>query len=207
MCIYETSEITKKKTHVSRIVEEIPRDQDAIFARTVSTGMPTLAVNRVPARKRTRDFQALAPFSPTRNRSAFANLVRNLSPSNLTDKHIHLDFFVLFYHLSASLQGYTGRKCERCSPGYYGFPHLPAGKCTPCECNPAGSLNDECDTETGQCRCRAGSTGRDCSECTAFRHVFINNVCTCKKEFLSLHIFELFPKSSFSSPLLFHSFN
>ncbi|XP_061943056.1 laminin subunit alpha lam-3 isoform X4 [Apis cerana] len=74
--------------------------------------------------------------------------------------------------------GYTGRKCERCSPGYYGFPHLPAGKCTPCECNPAGSLNDECDTETGQCRCRAGSTGRDCSECTAYRHVFINNVCT-----------------------------
>ncbi|XP_043794597.1 laminin subunit alpha-2 isoform X1 [Apis laboriosa] len=74
--------------------------------------------------------------------------------------------------------GYTGRKCERCSPGYYGFPHLPAGKCTPCECNPAGSLNDECDTETGQCRCRAGSTGRDCSQCTAYRHVFINNVCT-----------------------------
>lgn len=76
--------------------------------------------------------------------------------------------------------GYTGRKCERCSSGYYGFPHLPGGKCIPCNCNPAGSLNDECDTETGQCRCRAGSTGRDCSECTAYRHVYINNVCTCK---------------------------
>ncbi|XP_043600424.1 laminin subunit alpha-1 isoform X4 [Bombus pyrosoma] len=74
--------------------------------------------------------------------------------------------------------GYTGRKCERCSFGYYGFPHLPGGKCIPCNCNPAGSLNDECDTETGQCRCRAGSTGRDCSECTAYRHVYINNVCT-----------------------------
>ncbi|XP_050482872.1 laminin subunit alpha-1 isoform X2 [Bombus huntii] len=74
--------------------------------------------------------------------------------------------------------GYTGRKCERCSSGYYGFPHLPGGKCIPCNCNPAGSLNDECDTETGQCRCRAGSTGRDCSECTAYRHVYINNVCT-----------------------------
>ncbi|CAL7932952.1 unnamed protein product [Xylocopa violacea] len=74
--------------------------------------------------------------------------------------------------------GYTGRKCERCSPGYYGFPHLPNGKCTPCNCNPAGSLSDECNTETGQCRCRAGSTGRDCSQCTAYRHVYINNVCT-----------------------------
>nr|XP_034195684.1 laminin subunit alpha-1 isoform X1 [Osmia lignaria] len=74
--------------------------------------------------------------------------------------------------------GYTGRKCERCSPGYYGHPHLPDGKCMPCNCNSAGSLSDECDMETGQCRCRAGSTGRDCSECTAYRHVYINNVCT-----------------------------
>ncbi|CAK9806681.1 Laminin subunit alpha-1 [Anthophora quadrimaculata] len=74
--------------------------------------------------------------------------------------------------------GYTGRKCEQCSSGYYGFPHLPDGKCMPCNCNPAGSWNDECDAETGQCRCRAGSTGRDCSECTAYRHVYINNVCT-----------------------------
>ncbi|XP_076178093.1 laminin subunit alpha-1-like [Ptiloglossa arizonensis] len=74
--------------------------------------------------------------------------------------------------------GYTGRKCERCSYGYYGFPDLPDGKCVPCNCNPAGSLNDECDTETGQCRCKVGSTGRDCSQCTAYRHVYINNVCT-----------------------------
>nr|XP_012147088.1 PREDICTED: laminin subunit alpha-2 isoform X4 [Megachile rotundata]XP_012147089.1 PREDICTED: laminin subunit alpha-2 isoform X4 [Megachile rotundata] len=74
--------------------------------------------------------------------------------------------------------GYTGRRCEQCSPGYYGLPHLPDGKCMPCNCNSAGSLSDECDMETGQCRCRAGSTGRDCSECTAYRHVYINNVCT-----------------------------
>ncbi|XP_076279706.1 wing blister isoform X1 [Lasioglossum baleicum] len=74
--------------------------------------------------------------------------------------------------------GYTGRKCERCSYGYYGFPDLPGGKCTPCNCNPAGSFSDECDAQTGKCRCRAGSTGRDCSECTSYRHVFISNVCT-----------------------------
>nr|XP_031843946.1 laminin subunit alpha-1 isoform X2 [Nomia melanderi] len=74
--------------------------------------------------------------------------------------------------------GYTGRKCERCSYGYYGLPDLPGGKCTPCKCSPAGSVSDECDMETGQCRCKPGSTGRDCSECTTYRHVFINNVCT-----------------------------
>ncbi|KAG7199623.1 hypothetical protein KM043_014226 [Ampulex compressa] len=74
--------------------------------------------------------------------------------------------------------GYTGRKCERCSYGYYGSPHLPGGKCIACNCNLAGSFSDECDAETGQCRCKSDSTGRDCSQCTAYRHVYINNVCT-----------------------------
>ncbi|KAL6255156.1 hypothetical protein P5V15_013489 [Pogonomyrmex californicus] len=74
--------------------------------------------------------------------------------------------------------GYIGRKCERCAYGYYGSPGLPDGKCVPCNCNLAGSLSDACDGETGQCKCRHGSTGRDCSQCTAYRHVYINNVCT-----------------------------
>lgn len=76
--------------------------------------------------------------------------------------------------------GYIGRKCEHCAYGYYGFPDLPEGKCVPCGCNLAGSLSDTCDSETGQCKCKPGSTGRDCSQCTAYRHVYINNVCTCK---------------------------
>ncbi|XP_043271259.1 laminin subunit alpha-1 [Venturia canescens] len=74
--------------------------------------------------------------------------------------------------------GYAGSKCERCAYGYYGFPSIPGGSCTPCNCNVAGSASDECDEETGQCNCRPGSTGRDCSECTAPRHVLINDVCT-----------------------------
>ncbi|KMQ97151.1 laminin subunit alpha-1 [Lasius niger] len=74
--------------------------------------------------------------------------------------------------------GYIGRKCERCAYGYYGFPGLPDGKCVPCDCHLAGSLSDACDGETGQCKCRPGSTGRDCSQCTAYRHVYINDVCT-----------------------------
>ncbi|KAL0132326.1 hypothetical protein PUN28_000249 [Cardiocondyla obscurior] len=74
--------------------------------------------------------------------------------------------------------GYIGRKCERCAYSYYGSPGLPGGKCVPCNCNLAGSLSDVCDGETGQCKCRHGSTGRDCSQCTAYRHVYINNVCT-----------------------------
>lgn len=83
----------------SRIVEEIPRDQDAIFARTVSTGMPTLAANRAPARKRTKDFRVLARFSPTRSRSASANLVRNLLSPSDHGKPIRLgEFFRALYY-------------------------------------------------------------------------------------------------------------
>ncbi|XP_072763928.1 laminin subunit alpha-1 isoform X2 [Anoplolepis gracilipes] len=74
--------------------------------------------------------------------------------------------------------GYIGRKCERCAYGYYGSPGLPDGKCVPCGCNLAGSLSDTCESETGQCKCKPGSTGRDCSQCTAYRHVYINDVCT-----------------------------
>ncbi|KAK0081679.1 hypothetical protein PV325_011758 [Microctonus aethiopoides] len=74
--------------------------------------------------------------------------------------------------------GYDGTRCERCSYGYYGYPGIPGGVCSPCNCNPAGSASDECDEETGQCNCRPGSMGRDCSQCTAPRHVFIDSVCT-----------------------------
>ncbi|XP_035736479.1 laminin subunit alpha-1-like [Vespa mandarinia] len=74
--------------------------------------------------------------------------------------------------------GYTGRMCERCTHNYYGFPNLPGGQCIPCNCNLAGSTSDKCDEKTGQCNCRQGSTGRDCSQCTAYRHVYIDNVCT-----------------------------
>ncbi|XP_014204068.2 laminin subunit alpha-1 [Copidosoma floridanum] len=73
--------------------------------------------------------------------------------------------------------GYAGARCERCSYGHYGYPSTPGGRCEPCNCNEAGSASDECDTETGQCNCRPGSTGRDCSQCTAERHVFVGPNC------------------------------
>jgi hypothetical protein len=38
------------------------------------------------------------------------------------------------YHCEC-LQGYMGDYCERCSPGYYGDPRQPGGKCLPCNCN------------------------------------------------------------------------
>ncbi|XP_054282487.1 laminin subunit alpha-1 [Macrosteles quadrilineatus] len=72
--------------------------------------------------------------------------------------------------------GYTGKLCDRCAYGWYGYPRVPGGSCVPCECSPYGSVSDECHEETGQCNCRAGITGRDCSQCQA-RHILTEQGC------------------------------
>ena len=67
----------------------------------------------------------------------------------------------------------------RCSRGYYGNPEMPGGKCLPCNCNPYGSLDRICDRMTGQCYCRKGIGGRDCTQCNA-RHILTDAGCKCK---------------------------
>ncbi|XP_068083310.1 laminin subunit alpha-1 [Anabrus simplex] len=62
-------------------------------------------------------------------------------------------------------KGYTGKRCDRCAYGWFGLPRQEGGSCTPCKCNIYGSVSDECHEETGQCNCRVGITGRDCSQC------------------------------------------
>lgn len=39
--------------------------------------------------------------------------------------------------------GYTGAKCERCDYGFYGNLTDENGECTPCNCDPFGSLTDQ----------------------------------------------------------------
>ncbi|XP_066575649.1 laminin subunit alpha-3 isoform X1 [Amia ocellicauda] len=46
--------------------------------------------------------------------------------------------------------GYTGAKCERCAPGYYGDPMALEGSCRPCNCNNGNPGN--CDSRTGVCQ-------------------------------------------------------
>lgn len=75
------------------------------------------------------------------------------------------------------LKGYTGSKCDRCDYGYYGTPWEVGGYCVPCKCNLFGSVSDECDEITGQCNCRPGVTGKDCSKCEE-RHIITNRGCT-----------------------------
>ncbi|KAI5705223.1 hypothetical protein M8J75_013109 [Diaphorina citri] len=72
--------------------------------------------------------------------------------------------------------GYTGPLCDRCAYGYFGFPSQPNGSCEPCNCSPYGSVSDECHEESGQCNCRIGITGRDCSQCEP-RHILTSRGC------------------------------
>ncbi|XP_016319957.1 laminin subunit alpha-3 [Sinocyclocheilus anshuiensis] len=60
--------------------------------------------------------------------------------------------------------GYTGERCERCAPGYYGDPLVSGGRCRLCNC--PGNL---CDSKTGVCRnsleLQDTNTEEQCEEC------------------------------------------
>ncbi|KAF2367999.1 Laminin EGF domain [Trinorchestia longiramus] len=61
--------------------------------------------------------------------------------------------------------GYSGRRCETCSPGYRGDPTNPGDSCQPGGCDPAGSTSSVADPFSRQCQCKQFTTGPTCSEC------------------------------------------
>ncbi|KAM5222010.1 laminin subunit alpha-1 [Ctenodactylus gundi] len=54
--------------------------------------------------------------------------------------------------------GYAGERCDRCQFGYRGYP-----ACVPCDCSPAGSLNDDPCAEP--CLCKDNVEGTHCDRC------------------------------------------
>ncbi|KAG5838801.1 hypothetical protein ANANG_G00227460 [Anguilla anguilla] len=64
--------------------------------------------------------------------------------------------------------GVGGRKCDRCEPGFWNFRAIVTENmsgCTPCNCDPAGSVRDDCEQMSGLCSCKAGLKGMKCSVC------------------------------------------
>ncbi|XP_066271322.1 laminin subunit alpha-2-like [Branchiostoma lanceolatum] len=58
----------------------------------------------------------------------------------------------------------AGDECERCADGYFGDA-INAKNCQRCLCHPRGSYQEDCNLNSGQCRCRPNVVGRDCDQC------------------------------------------
>lgn len=58
-----------------------------------------------------------------------------------------------------------GWRCEQCKSGYFGNP---AKGCELCRCQSEGSENNECDRESGQCKCKKNYDGYQCNECAVW---------------------------------------
>ncbi|XP_018532088.1 laminin subunit alpha-3 isoform X3 [Lates calcarifer] len=73
--------------------------------------------------------------------------------------------------------GYTGERCERCAPGYYGDPLTSGGSCKPCNCNGNGN---NCDSRTGVCKntLEPGDTNTDehCQECDSCAQTLLHDL-------------------------------
>ncbi|KAJ8392263.1 hypothetical protein AAFF_G00078310 [Aldrovandia affinis] len=63
----------------------------------------------------------------------------------------------------------VGTHCDECGPFFYQDPRLPSEHpeaCTPCDCDPDGSLNGGlCDPSTGHCVCKNNVEGPRCDRC------------------------------------------
>lgn len=60
-----------------------------------------------------------------------------------------------------------GRACDRCTNNTYWNFYSGSG-CKPCDCDPKGSLDPECNSDldlSGRCKCKTGRGGRRCNEC------------------------------------------
>ncbi|XP_061460229.1 laminin subunit gamma-3 [Rhineura floridana] len=67
-----------------------------------------------------------------------------------------------------------GPHCEICRRNFYHWDVQTA--CQPCNCNPAGSLNPQCDS-SGACECKATVTGWKCERCRDGFHSLSDGGC------------------------------
>lgn len=58
-----------------------------------------------------------------------------------------------------------GALCDTCENGFHNLSIANPLGCEQCTCDPVGSQNNNCEPSSGQCTCRQGYTGSDCSQC------------------------------------------
>ncbi|XP_014673412.1 PREDICTED: laminin subunit alpha-like [Priapulus caudatus] len=79
-----------------------------------------------------------------------------------------------------------GPACSRCVPGYYGDAII-AKNCVRCSCDACGT--EECDFDTGSCRCAAGVEGVACDRCQRNMYGFSScegcTHCNCSEASMS----------------------
>uniref|UniRef100_A0A8C3XYJ3 Laminin subunit alpha 3 n=1 Tax=Catharus ustulatus TaxID=91951 RepID=A0A8C3XYJ3_CATUS len=81
-------------------------------------------------------------------------------------------------------EGYTGARCERCAPGYFGNPQNYGGFCQKCNCNNNGQLAS-CDHLTGECfnnEPKDVDPNEDCDSCDSCVITLLNDLSTIGDE-------------------------
>uniref|UniRef100_A0A8C6NEI0 Usherin n=1 Tax=Melopsittacus undulatus TaxID=13146 RepID=A0A8C6NEI0_MELUD len=77
-----------------------------------------------------------------------------------------------------------GRQCDECLDGYYKVQENDSFICLPCNCDKAGTVTGSllCDKSTGQCPCKAGVTGLQCSQCMLHMYnLSMSNLLGCQR--------------------------
>ncbi|KFW82196.1 Laminin subunit alpha-3, partial [Phalacrocorax carbo] len=81
-------------------------------------------------------------------------------------------------------EGYTGVRCERCAPGYFGNPQKYGGYCQKCNCNNNGQLAS-CDYLTGECfnnEPKDVDPNEDCDSCDSCVITLLKDLSTIGDE-------------------------
>uniref|UniRef100_A0A663LW22 Usherin n=1 Tax=Athene cunicularia TaxID=194338 RepID=A0A663LW22_ATHCN len=77
-----------------------------------------------------------------------------------------------------------GRQCNQCLDGYHKVQENLSFVCLPCNCDKAGTVDGSllCDKSTGQCPCKAGVTGLQCSRCMLHMYnLSMSNLLGCQR--------------------------
>ncbi|VDK27909.1 unnamed protein product [Gongylonema pulchrum] len=95
---------------------------------------------------------------------SFPDCIKCRCPDNhLCDEHIGQCFcppHVEGKHCDKCKANVGGRKCDKCLPGFYGFPH-----CYECACEVKGTTDEICEATSAACKCKKNVIGENCDIC------------------------------------------